>query len=110
MLGQGPSLNVHVLDSSGHDIYTDFLPDCVPPPPKLEGMSEFIRIDPGNFYSLSDDFKLRQLVNKPGEYTLIVQCGSWPTPALLVEAGFPKLPYWTEDKPLVAKVHITVRP
>lgn len=73
-------------------------------------MSEFIRIDPGKFYGRSDDFKLRELVNKPGEYTVIVQCGSWPTTAFLAEAGFPKLPYWAEDKPLIAKVHITVRP
>ncbi len=109
--GQGPALNMQVLDSSGHDVHTDILLDCVPPPPKLEDMSEFIRVDPGNFYGRSDDFKLRELVNKPGEYTLIIRCGSWPSPTFLAEAGFPKLPYWNANgKPLVAKVDIVVKP
>ncbi len=109
--GQGLALNLRVQDSAGQDIQTGILWDCIPPPPKPDDLSEFIRIEPSNFYGLRDQIKLREIVNKPGEYDLLIQFGSSLSPEFVTSAGFPKLPYWTTpDKPLARRIHITVTP
>jgi hypothetical protein len=74
-------------------------------------MSEFTRLNPHMFFGTTDEFVVRDLVNNPGNYTFKIQFGSALTGEWLAEAGFPKLPYWTrEDKPIVTKLHISVRP
>jgi hypothetical protein len=107
--GQGPALNLWVDDAAGRGVNTETLWDCVPLPPRTDDPSEFVRIEPANFYGVRNEFKLREIVKKPGEYTLTVQFGSALTLELLKEFGFPKLPYWTRpDRPLTKKIHITV--
>jgi hypothetical protein len=109
--GRGLALNMRVKDSQGRDVYTAILWDCIPPPPKPDEPSEFIRIEPSNFYGLRDEIKMREIVNRPGEYQLIIQFGSSLSTEFLKDAGFPKLPYWTTpDKPLRKSIHITVSP
>jgi hypothetical protein len=109
--GQGPTLNLWVEDSDGHEVHTDVLWDCVPPPPKPEGLSDFIRIDPSNFYGLRDEINLREIVNKPGKYKLSIEFTGFLSPEDLANMGFPKLPYWRPpEKPLTADVYITVTP
>ena len=109
--GQGPALNLSVEDSAGRGVQTEFLWDCVPPPPRSDEANEFIRIDPSNFYGLSSRIKLREIVNKPGAYNLTIRFGSSLSPEFLKDGGFPERPYWTTlDKPLTQKIHITVAP
>jgi hypothetical protein len=109
--GQGPALNMRVKDAEGRDVYTSILWDCIPPPPKPGEPSQFIRLEPSNFYGLRNEIKLRQIVNKPGKYQLTIQIGSFPSPEFLKDAGFPNLPYWTTlDKPLTRRILITVTP
>ena len=109
--GQGLALNMRVKDSEGRDVHTTILWDCIPPPPKPDEPSQFIRLEPSNFYGLRDEIKLREIVNKPGKYQLIIQIGSSLSPEFLKDAGFPNLPYWTTpDKPLTRRIRITVTP
>ena len=82
-----------------------------PAPPKPVDMSEFMRLNPHMFFGTADEFVVRDLVNKPGNYTFKIQLGSALTAEWLATACFPKLPYWTrEDKPIAAEMHISVRP
>jgi len=109
--GQGPALNLQIFDAAGKFIGPGFESDCVPPPPKLGDLTQFARIAPSKFYVITDSFGLRQLVKKPGEYELVVQCGAFLPPDYWVKEGFPKLAYWTSEHPrLKAKIHISVRP
>lgn len=109
--GQGPALNLWVEDSAGRGVQTEFLWDCVPPPPRPADPSEFIRIDPANFYGLSNRIKLREIVKKPGAYAITIRFGSSLSPEFLKDAGFPQRPYWTTlDKPLTQKIQIRVTP
>ena len=64
---------------STHDdqpVQGGFLLDCVPPPPKEGNVYALIRLQPGRFYGLADELKVRDVVNKPGEYNLTVTFGS----------------------------------
>jgi hypothetical protein len=109
--GQGPALSLFVVDSSGNTVGPGFLLDSIPPPPKPGDMSEFMRLDPQMFFGTADEFVVRDLVNKPGNYTFKIQLGSALTAEWLAEPCFPKLPYWTrEDKPIATEMHISVRP
>jgi len=109
--GQGPALNLWVEDSEGREVHTSALWDCVPPPPKPADLSEFIRIDPSNFYGLRDEINLREIVNKPGKYKLTIQFTGFLSPETLVNMGFPKLPYWRPpEKPLTTIIYISVTP
>jgi hypothetical protein len=74
-------------------------------------MSELMRLNPHMFFGTADEFVVRDLVDKPGNYTFKIQLGSALTAEWLAEAGFPQLPCWTrEDKPIVTKLHVSVMP
>jgi hypothetical protein len=65
---------------------------------------------PSNFFGFIDELSVRDLMSKPGDYTLIIQYQSIMPNALVPKPLFP-LPYWTrENKPLVSKLHISVTP
>lgn len=109
--GQGSALSVHALDQKGKWVQpkSSFLLDCIPPPPTEHDSSQFIRIEPGRFYGLEDDFNLPDLVDGPGERTVEVALGGVLSRDFLRKYGNPDLPYWTgDDKPLFARVHIHV--
>jgi hypothetical protein len=109
--GQGPALSLSVVDSSGNTVGPGFLLDCIPPPPKPGDMSACMRLNPHMFLGSAHEFVVRDLVNKPGNYTFKIQSGSALTAEWLAEAGFPKLPYWTrEDRPIATEMHISVGP
>ena len=109
--GQGPALSIHALDQKGEWVQpkSSFLLDCLPPTPKEHDASQFIRIEPGRFYGVTDDFNLPDLVDGPGKRTLEIGLSGVLSKEIIREFGFPNLPYWTsDDKPLFARVRIRV--
>ena len=111
--GQGSALSIHALDGKENLVQpaSGILLDCVPPPPGEHDFSEFIRLEPGRFDGLAEDFDPRDLVDGPGERTLVVTLGGVLSWDLIREMKYPDLPYWTsEDKPLMAKLRLTFTP
>ena len=109
--GQGPSLSIRALNNAGQWVQpaSGFLLDCVPPPPKANDPTQFIKIEPGRFYGLAEDFPLKDLMDGPGQRTLIVKLGGTLSRDFITGLGYPDLPYWTsEDRPLTARVRLTV--
>jgi hypothetical protein len=61
---------VRVYDEKGKEVYTNFLPDEVPPPP-LE--KAFVEIREDEFYGERITDSLKHFVNTPGTYELYVE-------------------------------------
>jgi len=109
--GQGSAISIHAFDNKGKMVQpvSGFLIDCVPPPPKEHDTSQFIRLEPGRFYGVSEEFDMRDLVDGPGSRTLIVSIGGVLSHDFLRKSGYPDIPYWTsDDKSLSARVQIQV--
>lgn len=109
-------LVLRVIDSRGSDVRTDVLLDCVPPPPRAGDVYRFVKIDSGRFYGSVTEFRIRDLVNQPGEYNLDVKFESslsakWVS-EFLRNDPISKLPLWTIEKPPLKapRIHITVMP
>lgn len=107
-------LVLRVIDAKGADVRTDFLPDCVPPPPRPGDVYRFIKINSGRFYGLLDKFPIKEIVNRPGEYDLDISFESsisadWVS-QFLANDPISKLPLWTMEKPVLraARTHIKV--
>jgi hypothetical protein len=107
-------LVLNVSDANGAEVHTDFLPDCVPPPPRPGDVYRFVKIDSGRFYGLLDKFPIKEIVNKPGEYDLDVSfegsiSAEWVS-QFLASDPISKLPLWTREKPVLhaARIHIRV--
>jgi hypothetical protein len=111
--GQGSALSIHTINAKGELIQpaSTFLLDCVPPPPAGHQISQFIKLEPGRFYGIADDFKPRDLVDGPGEVTLVVTLSGVLSKDLIRELVYPNLPYWTsEDHRLIAKLPLAFTP
>ena len=67
---RGFSMYITMKDGSG--VNGDFLLDCVPPPPKPGNVYQFIKIGPGELHGRTDTFKVKDLINKPGEFDIEV--------------------------------------
>lgn len=109
--GQGSALSIHAFDDKGKMVQpvSGFLIDCVPPPPKEHDTSQFIRLEPGRFYGIADDFDIRDLVDGPGNRTLSISISGVLSHDFLRKFGYPDLPYWTsDDKLLFDRVPIRV--
>ena len=109
--GQGSALSIHAFDDKGKMVQpvSGFLIDCVPPPPKEHDTSQFIRLEPGRFYGIADDFDMRDLVDGPGNRTLAISISGVLSHDFLRKFGYPDLPYWTsDDKFLFSRVPIRV--
>lgn len=67
-------LNVHAFNGSGKEVFghSDFLRDCVPPPPSRDDTSRFIKLEPRAFEAFAEKFDIPELVPGPGEYDLAV--------------------------------------
>ncbi|HWH59000.1 MAG TPA: hypothetical protein VN682_15335 [Terriglobales bacterium] len=109
--GQGSAISIHAFDDKGKMVQpvSGFLIDCVPPPPKEHDTTQFIRLEPGRFYGVSEDFDMRDLVDGPGNRILTISIGGVLSRDFLHKFGYPDLPYWTsDDKPLSARISIRV--
>jgi len=106
-------LVLHVIDAKGYEVRTDFLPDCVPPPPRAGDFYRFVKIDGGRFYGIVTEFPISTLVKKPGEYDLDVRFDSsisanWVS-EYLPDDPISKLPLWTMERPTLEAPRIHFR-
>ena len=112
----GNLLNVHVFNPAGKEVSgkSDFLRDCLPPPPEADDMSRFRLLKPGAAYGVTEKFSIRELVPKPGDFDVLVAYHSVISAKWIREYGGEKiasLPVWTSELPTVAsnQIHIVVR-
>jgi hypothetical protein len=113
----GNLLNVHVFNPVGKEVSgkSDFLRDCLPPPPpKTDDISRFRLLKPGAAYEVTEDFSIRELVPKPGDFDVLVAYHSGISAKWIREYGGEKiasLPVWTSELPTVAsnRIHIVAR-
>lgn len=70
----GNSLNIQVFDVEGKEVsgHSDFLRDCLPPPPAHDDITRFFKLEPRTFYGVVEKFDIRELVPGPGEYSIVV--------------------------------------
>jgi hypothetical protein len=98
-------LRIQVLDAHGKLAQGPGLIDCIPPPPKPGDVYEFIALSPGNFYGISSQFKVSDLISKPGTYTLTVAFERSMTPNYVREYlpndPIAKAPLWSRDEPVI---------
>lgn len=113
----GNLLNIHAFNHLGKEVFghSDFLRDCVPPPPSRNDTSRFIQLEPGAFEASAEEFDLGELVPAPGEYDLVVYYHSGISKEWISRYGGSKLAalsVWTSEYPQLSsnRLHITVRP
>lgn len=89
----GNLLNIHTFNGSGKEVsgHSDFLRDCLPPPPRPDDTSRFIQLEPGAFEASAEKFDIRELVPEPGQYDLLVYYHSGISKKWISEYGGPKL-------------------
>lgn len=110
------SLNVHVFNLAGEEVFgkSNFLRDCLPPPPRPNDMHRFHLLKPGQSYTDSESFSISELVPKPGKYGLSVNYHSAISRKWISEYGganLASLLVWTAEEPLLKSnvLRITVR-
>ena|ERR1035438_7727862 len=113
-LARGFSLYIKAKD--GRPVQSQVLLDCLPPPPKADTPYQFIRIARREFHGTTDTFKVKDFINKPGEYYIEVTFNSFLSRDFIqeyfVNDPIAKLPLWTMDNPTVTAppIHIVVNP
>ena len=113
----GNSLNIWVFDARGKEVSgnSDFLRDCLPPPPARNDTTRFFKLKPGTFYGVRGKFDIRELVPGPGQYTLVVHYLGVLSQQWISEFGGDKmtgLPIWTRDFPKLSsnRLRIAAKP
>ena len=107
-------LSMHITARDGKPVTGDFFLDCVPPPPREGYPYAFIRIEAGQFHGRADTFKVKDLINRPGEFDVEVTYNSFLSDEFirefLAKDPIAKLPVWTMEKPVITatKVHVIV--
>ena len=107
-------LSMYLTTVDGTPVRGDFLFDCVPPPPKESNVYSFIKLEPGRFYGIADEFKVTDVVSKPGEYDISVTYTSSLSRSFikkfLKHDPISTLPVWTMEQPAIKapKVRIVV--
>jgi hypothetical protein len=109
-------LSMHWTTPDGTPVHGEFLFDCVPPPAKEGNVYAFIRLQPGRFYGIADQIRVRDVVSKPGEYDLRITYGSSISDGFIKEFlthdPIAALPVWTMERPILKapRVHIVIKP
>src|SRR5258706_8096212 len=113
----GNFLTIHVSTTVGKEVSgkSDFLRDCVPPPPRQNDATRFLRLEPDSFYGVIEKFGVRELVPGPGEYDIVVHYEAALSSDWITKYGGDKiatLPIWTRDQPLLTsnRLRIIVKP
>jgi len=113
----GNFLNIHVFDVRGKEVsgHSDFLRDCLPPPPVRNDTTRFFKLGPGTFYGVVEKFDIRELVPGPGEYIMVVHYLSGISEDWISQFGGDRmvaLPIWTRDYPELSsnRLRIAVTP
>src|ERR1017187_221813 len=113
----GNFLTIHVFTTGGKEVSgkSDFLRDCLPPPPPQNDVTRFLRLEPGSFYGVIEKFGVRELVPGPGDCDMVVHYETALSSDWVTKYGGDKvatLPIWTRDQPLLTsnRLRITVKP
>jgi hypothetical protein len=107
-------LTMRAFNAKGDYVHSsEFLADCLPPPPVKGEVYQFIRIEPHRFYGMVDGFPIRELVDKAGEYDIDVTYESclaaeWISKYFASEP-ISKLPLWTMEKPILKSNRIPIK-
>jgi len=107
---------MYITEKKGSPVRSSFWLDCLPPPAQKGDVYQFIRLKPHEFHGSLDKFKVKDFINKPGEYDMQITFNSFISDSYIQEflASDPiaKLPVWTMEKPTVeaSPVHIVVTP
>jgi len=104
-------LSMRVMTSAGKDVQSPFLLDCLPPPPREGDAYQFAKIAPHAFYGKVHRFKVAELVNKPGEYTIHATFNSFLSAKFIAEtlSHDPISKLWTVDMPAITSNRIQIR-
>ena len=78
-------LSMRVMIPDGKEVQSPILLDCLPPPPRQGDSYQFLRIAPHAFYGQVYRFKVAELVNKPGEYTIHATFSSFLSASFIAE-------------------------
>src|SRR5258707_12231126 len=94
-------LSMSIVGVDGKYVQSRFLLDCVPPPPRQGDPYQFFKLAPGSFYGHSEGFKLKDFLNKPGEYDVSATFNSFLSSQWVAQflEGEPisKLSLWTME-------------
>src|ERR1017187_1421947 len=105
VLLQIPMLFSSKKAKDGRPVQSQVWLDCLPPPPKPDTPYQFIKIARREFHGTIDTFKVKDFINKPGEYYIEVTFNSFLSRDFIQKyfANDPiaKLPLWTMDNPTV---------
>ena len=109
----GNFLTIHVFTTEGKEVSgkLDYLRDCLPPSPRRNDISRFIRLEPRTFYGVLEDFTVRELVPRPGDYDIVVYYEAALSADWIAKYGGTKmaeLPVWTRNRPVLASNHLRV--
>jgi hypothetical protein len=99
----GNFLTIHVFTTQGKEVSgkSDFLRDCLPPPPRKNDATQFLRLEANSFYGVIEKFSVRELVPGPGEYDIVVYYEAALSSDWITKYGGDKvatLPIWTRDE------------
>lgn len=106
-------LSMRVMTSAGKDVQSPILLDCLPPLPREGDAYQFVRVAPHASYGQAHRFKVAELVNKPGEYTINATFNSFLSAKFIAEtlSHDPISKLWTVDMPTITsnRIEISVR-
>jgi hypothetical protein len=95
-----------VFDSNGKEVFTNFLADQVPPPPRD---TDFVQLGYGEFFGKRLSEHATDLVNTPGTYDILVEYTSavsedWARKYVQL----PKLPLWSREKGTIVSNRVRI--
>ena len=104
-------LLLHIRDEKGDLIQSPFFEDALPEPPPPDDPTIFVRLEAGVFYGTRTKRLVKDMVTRPGKYTLQVEYWS-PLPRKYVDIKVRSLPaLWHEDPSLYSnKLSLEVVP
>jgi hypothetical protein len=98
--------NVRVFDRDGKEVFTDFLADQIPPPPRS---SDFIEVKPHEFFGIELDESATHFVRTPGTYDIFVEyTSSLPEKFIRDSLQLPNLPIWAREQGTIVSNRIRI--
>ena len=88
--------NVRVIASNGKEVFTNFLADELPPPPRD---ADFIDLGEGEFFGTRLNENAKHLVNTPGTYDFFVEYTSFVSEEWVRQyLNLPPLQLWSRER------------
>jgi hypothetical protein len=93
---------IHLKDARGNSVQPQVLDDTFGPPPSTDDPALFVRLEQGSFFGTRRTIPVKNLVRRPGKYTLSVEYRS-PIPRNYMDEKIRKLPvFWSEYPPILS--------